>query len=119
MGESYPRPERIKTCNQLTENLVNIFAQLLLPQFQSLLTRMLDIILKEFKGEEEQELVASPRALVASPRALALTQKKSADNEGTATANSQNGGRSTVDCKIWPWDMGMGFGPNSGLRVRC
>ena len=80
---------------------------------------MLDIILKEFKGEEEQELAASPRALVASPRALALTQKKSADNEGTAIANSQNGGRSTVDCKIWPWDMGMGFGPNSGLRVRC
>ena len=119
MGESYPRPERIKTCNQLTENLVNIFAQLLLPQFQSLLTRMLDIILKEFKGEEEQELAAAPRALVASPRALALTQKKSADIEGTATANTQNGGRSTVDCKIWPWDMGMGFGPNSGLRVRC
>ena len=84
---------------------------------------MMEIIMREFKGEEEEfEVVAaSPRALVNSPRALAMqtTQKKSSDDEGTANNSRTSGGGSTVDCKIWPWDMGMGFGPNSGLRVRC
>ena len=84
---------------------------------------MMEIILREFKGEEEdkEDVAASPRTLVNSPRALALqtTQKKSPDDEETANNSRISGGGSTVDCKIWPWDMGMGFGPNSGLRVRC
>ena len=76
---------------------------------------MLEIILNEVKGTEDQEAYA-PRAM-----ALQTARKKSADQEAAlAGANTQaNRGGSSVDCKIWPWDMGMGFGPNSGLRVRC
>ena len=79
--------------------------------FQSLLTRMLEIILKEVKGADANEALAAPRAL-----ALQTARKKSAEQEANAQTNR---GGSSVDCKIWPWDMGMGFGPNSGLRVRC
>ena len=75
---------------------------------------MLDIILKEVKGAETNEAATA----AATPRALALqtARKKSSDQEESTQANR---GGSSVDCKIWPWDMGMGFGPNSGLRVRC
>ena len=81
---------------------------------------MMDIILKEIKGEENEEVAASSRAPVATPRALALmtTQKKSSDYDGTANYGG-NSPPAPSPCKIWPWDMGMGFGPNSGLRVRC
>ena len=83
---------------------------------QSLLARMLDIILREVTGEEEEygEVAATPRAM-----ALMTTQKKSAVDEEAASNSQSSGGGSTAPCKIWPWDMGMGFGPNSGLRVRC
>ena len=78
---------------------------------------MLEIILKEVKGVEAIEASAAPKAL-----ALQTARKKSSDQEAALAAGSaqaNRGGGSSVDCKIWPWDMGMGFGPNSGLRVRC
>ena len=87
-------------------------------QFQSLLKRMLELIIKKVEREPENDV----REVYEVPKAMALKKSMEMEQEEVNTQDSSqdNGGASSgTTCHIWPFDLGMGWGPSSGLKVKC
>ena len=88
---------------------------------------MLEVIVRKVERENDDKEEYEAPAPDPLPRSMALVADKKSTNdimeaEDNADANENsrdNGVRSGTICHIWPFDLGMGWGPSSGLRVRC